>query len=50
MVHKVLGRLVTHTIIKTSEIFYVGKIVDSNRLRVRRNKDPGSKTPMRKRR
>ena len=49
-VDKVLSKFKTHSIIKTNELFYVGGVVVTNRLRVKIDKIAERKEPMWKRR
>ena len=49
-VDKVLSKFKTHNITKTSELFYAGAVVVTNRLGVKIDKVAGRKEPMWKRR
>ena len=49
-VDKVLSKFKTHSITKTNELFYVGGVVVTNRLRVKIDKIAERKEPMWKRR
>ena len=49
-VDKVLSKFKTQSITKTNELFYVGAVVVTNRLRVKINKVAGRKEPVWKRR
>ena len=49
-IDKVLSKFKTHSITKTSELFYAGAVVAANRLGVKTDKVAGRKEPMWKRR